>query len=119
MSPSDIDIFLLTSTNQSLNTIWGMPDYVCWIIIGICLLISGVFSASENSFSNCNKYHFKVLADEGKLTAKIIVRLVEKFDKDFNLGTMINIMSRYAIIFLITWTVLFIAWFYMGLPFGI
>ena len=80
MSPSDIDIFLLTSTNQSLNTIWGMPDYVCWIIIGICLLISGVFSASENSFSNCNKYHFKVLADEGKLTAKIIVRLVEKFD---------------------------------------
>ena len=80
MSPSDIDIFLLTSTNQSLNTIRGMPDYVCWIIIGICLLISGVFSASENSFSNCNKYHFKVLADEGKLTAKIIVRLVEKFD---------------------------------------
>ena len=80
MSPSDIDIFLLTSTNQSLNTIWGMPDYVCWIIIAVCLLISGVFSASENSFSNCNKYHFKVLADEGKLTAKIIVRLVEKFD---------------------------------------
>ena len=57
-----------------------MPDYVCWIIIAVCLLISGVFSASENSFSNCNKYHFKVLADEGKLTAKIIVRLVEKFD---------------------------------------
>ncbi len=49
----------------------------------------------------------------------IIMILVEKFDKDFNLGTMINIMSRYAIIFLITWTVLFIAWFYMGLPFGI
>ncbi len=60
--------------------VWGMPDYVCWIIIGICLIISGIFSASENAFSNCNKYHFKVLADEGKFTAKIIVRLVEKFD---------------------------------------
>ncbi len=78
MSPSDLSV--LTSTTESLTTIWGMPDYVCWIIIAICLLISGIFSASENSFSNCNKYHFKVLADEGKLTAKIIVRLVEKFD---------------------------------------
>ena len=78
MSPSDLSV--LTSTTESLTTVWGMPDYVCWIIIAICLLISGIFSASENSFSNCNKYHFKVLADEGKLTAKIIVRLVEKFD---------------------------------------
>ena len=78
MSPSDLSI--LTSTTEPLTTVWGMPDYVCWIIIAICLLISGIFSASENSFSNCNKYHFKVLADEGKLTAKIIVRLVEKFD---------------------------------------
>ena len=79
MSPSFISA-LAVSIDQPLNTIWGMPDYVCWIIIAVCLLISGVFSASENSFSNCNKYHFKVLADEGKLTAKIIVRLVEKFD---------------------------------------
>ena len=79
MSPSFISA-LADSIDQPLNTIWGMPDYVCWIIIAVCLLISGVFSASENSFSNCNKYHFKVLADEGKLTAKIIVRLVEKFD---------------------------------------
>ncbi len=78
MSPSDLSV--LTSTTEPLTTVWGMPDYVCWIIIAICLLISGIFSASENSFSNCNKYHFKVLADEGKLTAKIIVRLVEKFD---------------------------------------
>lgn len=79
MSPSDLNI-LSESVDQPLSTIWGMPDYVCWIIIAVCLLISGLFSASENSFSNCNKYHFKVLADEGKLTAKIIVKLVEKFD---------------------------------------
>ena len=78
MSPSDLSV--LTSTTEPLTTVWGMPDYVCWIIIAICLLISGIFSASENSFSNCNKYHFKVLADEGKVTAKIILKLVTKFD---------------------------------------
>ena len=64
-----------------------MPDYFWWIIIVICLLISALFSASENAFSNCNKYHFKVLADEGKVTAKIIVKLVEKFD-----NTLITIL---------------------------
>lgn len=61
-------------------TVFGIPDYICWIIIGVLLLVSGLFSASENAFSNCNKYHFKVLADEGKITAKIIVRLTEKFE---------------------------------------
>lgn len=61
-------------------TVFGIPSYLCWIIIAILLLVSGLFSASENAFSNCNKYHFKVLADEGKITAKIIVRLTEKFE---------------------------------------
>ena len=79
MSPSSFQC-LADAVEEPLNMVWGMPDYVCWIIIGICLIISGIFSASENAFSNCNKYHFKVLADEGKFTAKIIVRLVEKFD---------------------------------------
>ena len=42
--------------------------------------MSGLFSASENSFSNCDKYHFKVEADKGSLTSKIIVRLTERFE---------------------------------------
>lgn len=61
-------------------TVFGMPDWLCWIIIGVLLIFSAIFSASENAFSNCNKYHFKVLASQGKLTAKIIVTLTEKFE---------------------------------------
>ncbi len=61
-------------------TVFGIPGWICWIIIAVMLLISGLFSASENAFSNCNKYHFKVLADQGKITPKIIVRLTEKFE---------------------------------------
>ncbi len=77
MSPSFIDTL---ADVPDYHTVYGMPDWVCWIIIAILLLVSAVFSASENAFSNCNKYHFKVLADEGKLTAKIVVKLIDKFD---------------------------------------
>lgn len=78
---SDLGIDPLSSTIYSnVGGVFGLPDWICWIIIGILLLVSGLFSASENTFSNCNKYHFKVLADEGKITPKIIVRLTEKFE---------------------------------------
>lgn len=78
LSDSSIDPL----SNNILNsvTVFGIPDWLCWILIGIMLLVSGLFSASENAFSNCNKYHFKVLAEQGKLTANIIVRLTEKFE---------------------------------------
>ena len=69
----------LSSTNELLGA-FGMPFWASWLVIVILLLVSGLFSASENAFSSCNKYHFKVLADEGKITPKIIVRLTDKFE---------------------------------------
>lgn len=76
-------INLLTETvssTQDYSTVWGMPSWVAWLIIAILLLVSGLFSASENAYSNCNKYHFKNLASKGKLTAKLICWLIDKFD---------------------------------------
>lgn len=83
MSPSDFLVF----TESSELTVSGMPLWAAWLVIVICLLISGIFSASENAFSNCNKYHFKVLAEEGKFLPKIILKLIEKFD-----NTLITIL---------------------------
>lgn len=37
-------------------------------------------SASENAFSICNKYHFRVLAERGKRTPKLICYLVDHYD---------------------------------------
>lgn len=68
---------ILETTN---NYIWGMPHYVCWIIIVALLLVSALFSASENAFTNCNRYHFQTLADKGSLNAKLVIRLVKNFD---------------------------------------
>ncbi len=57
-----------------------MPSWACWIIIAVLLLVSGLFSASENAYSNCNIYHFQAEANKGSKTAKIVVRMVKRFD---------------------------------------
>lgn len=75
--------YLLTDispSDPSLNYVWGMPTWLCWTIIAILLLISGLYSASENAYTNCNKYHFMSAANKGSFTAKLILRLINKFD---------------------------------------
>ena len=74
MSPSD---FINVVVLDDYSTVWGMPNWVCWILIGIFLIVSGLFSASENAFSNCNKYHYKVLAEEADKRLKAIKEFTE------------------------------------------
>ena len=71
---------ILEATVEAGTTIFGMPTWACWVVIAVLLLVSGLFSASENAFSNCNRYHFQALAEKGSLTAKLVCRLVDKFD---------------------------------------
>ena len=79
MDPYSCFIFSdVIETNYS--QVWGVDSYIWWIAIVILLLVSGIFSASENAYSNCNKYHFKNLANKGSFTAKLICRLIDKFD---------------------------------------
>ncbi len=82
MDPDLENFILFTETSNSIDysTVWGLPSWVCWLIICILLLVSGMFSACENAFSNCNKYHFKAKASKGDLTSKIITKLIDKFD---------------------------------------
>lgn len=84
--PSFIQNKLNLLTSQS-NTVFGMNEITVWILIGVLLLISGLYSASENTYTNCNKYHFKTLSKNGSFTAKLILRLIEKFD-----NTLITIL---------------------------
>ena len=86
MDPRCISFSTFLNENQAI-TVLGMPDYVIWILIAIMLIISGLFSASENAYTNCNKYHFQTLADKENFTAKIIVKLINKFD-----STLVNVL---------------------------
>ena len=85
MDPDSCHI-LLNSLAEAVSdpstsiTVWGMPMWLCWLLIAIMLLVSGLFSASENAYTNCNKYHFQSLANKGNRTAKVITHHVENFD---------------------------------------
>lgn len=72
--------YLVLSDSINDTTVMGMSDWVVWILIAILLLVSGLYSASENAYTNCNKYHFKTLANKGSFVARLIVRLIDKFD---------------------------------------
>ncbi len=65
----------------STSGFFGLPAWIGWVLIIVVLLFCGFFSASETAFCLCNKYHFRRLAEEGNRTAKIITRLINKYDR--------------------------------------
>lgn len=67
-----------------------IPEPLQWTIIIICLIGSFLFSASENAFSCCNRYHFKVKADEGKITGKLVTYILNKYDNFLITGLIGN-----------------------------
>jgi len=58
-----------------------MPDPLSWLLIVICLLFSFFFSCSETAFACCNRFKMQVLADEGKSSAKTVLKICNKFDR--------------------------------------
>ena len=71
-----------------------IPEPLQWTLIFICLIGSFLFSASENAFSCCNRFHFKVKAQEGKFYGKLVSYIINKYD-DFLIAGLIgnNLMA--------------------------
>jgi aminobenzoyl-glutamate transport protein len=49
----------------------------------------------------------------------MVVVLAQKYDKDAGVGTVVALMLPYVVIILVLWTILFVAWYLLGLPWGI
>jgi len=47
-----------------------------------------------------------------------MVTVAQRYKKDAGLGTIIALMIPYAVWILLTWIVLFVAWFMLGIPWG-
>ncbi len=58
----------------------SLPWYVVLIIAILCIIASFIFTCAENSYSNCNIYHYKVLAEDNKLTAKLVYKMAKNYD---------------------------------------
>lgn len=51
------------------------------IVVLLCFVLSGYFSATETAFTTLNKLRVKTKADDGNKRAKLVLKLVENYDK--------------------------------------
>ena len=61
--------------------IWPVPDPLSWTLIGVFLFLSFFFSAAETSLASCNRFKMQIKADNGSHVAKIVLLLLDKFDR--------------------------------------
>ncbi len=47
-----------------------------------------------------------------------VISIGEKYRRDFGIGSLASLMIPFSIAFLFSWTILFLAWAYAGLPLG-
>ena len=52
-----------------------------WLIIGLCVLAHFFFSAGETALACANRFKMQVEADDGKKSARLVLRVCEKYDR--------------------------------------
>lgn len=77
-----------------------MTIYIALFCIIACIFLSGFFSASEMSFSSCNRVRLQRLADEGNTKAKRTLSILEHYDSLLSTilvgNNLVNIASSSA-----------------------
>lgn len=58
-----------------------MPDPLSWIIIVLCIIGHFFFSLSETALACCNRFKMQIEGDEGKRTPKLIIKVINKYDR--------------------------------------
>jgi aminobenzoyl-glutamate transport protein len=47
-----------------------------------------------------------------------IVVVAQRYQRNAGLGTIISLMLPYTFVTLVFWTLFFVAWYFLGIPFG-
>ena len=58
-----------------------MPEPISWILIGVFLLLSFFFSASETALACVNRFKMQVKADDGSHAAKLVLKVTDHYDR--------------------------------------
>ena len=58
------------------------------LIIILCILFSGYFSATETAFSSLNRIRIKNMAEKGDKRAKLVLDMLENFDVFFPVSSL-------------------------------
>ena len=93
-----------------------MPDpAISWIIIIVLIILHFFFSGAETSIACCNKFKMQVDADEGKTIPKILLKIIDKYDRALTIILIGN--NAVAIAISSISTLLFLSYFdSVGIP---
>lgn len=93
-----------------------MPDpAISWIIIVLLIILSFFFSGAETSIACCNKFKMQVDADDGKTIPKILLKIIDKYDRALTIILIGNNIVAIAISSIST--LLFLSYFdKVGIP---
>ena len=93
-----------------------MPDpAISWIIIIVLIILHFFFSGAETSIACCNKFKMQVDADEGKTIPKILLKIIDKYDRALTIILIGNNIVAIAISSIST--LLFLSYFdSVGIP---
>ena len=83
--------------SRLLMPIFSSGNITTLIILIVLVMCSAFFSASETSISSVNKVRIKVLADDGKKSARRLMCLLEKYDKTISTILIGNNLVNIAI----------------------
>ena len=95
MSPY-FSLIKLTSVELNIPVYWNI------IILILLLFICGIFAGSENIFSNCNKYYFKVEANKKSKIGRVVNFLINHFDETLIDVLIVNNAIQYVMSFLMS-----------------
>lgn len=90
-----------------------MDDPISWLIIGICIVISFFSSTCETAIGLVNRFKLQVKADDGKKTAKILLKICDHYDR--TISTVLITHNVSAIVMSTVATVMFYSAF-VGKP---
>ncbi len=83
-------------------------SWVYWLIIGICIVVSFFSSICETAVGLVNRFKFQVKADDGSKTAKIVLKICDRFDR--TISTVLITHNISAIVLSTIGTIMFYIW---------
>ena len=83
-------------------------SWVYWLIIGICIIVSFFSSTCETAVGLVNRFKFQVKADNGSKTAKIVLKICDRFDR--TISTVLITHNVAAIVLSTVATIMFYVW---------
>ena len=94
----------MSSNDPSSPISWILPI----VLIIILVLLSAFFSLTETAFTCMNQFKMKIKADDGNKSAKLALRMHEKFDK-----TLISVLIGHNVVSVVVSVIstIFFVWF--------